>query len=128
MTNDASEPTPDAALVSCQTCDVAFLVHPGRPSCPVCGGPPGTILVELALAQPAGDDPTPEPAPASPTASADGGDPLTAAAAAAAEGAAADPSLVAPSLPGDAQETAPAVSDQSSFTAGRRPKSHRTAS
>ena len=45
--------TPEAApeavpykIVVCGTCNVLFMVHPGRPSCPSCGGEPFLVLQE----------------------------------------------------------------------------------
>jgi hypothetical protein len=56
-------------IVTCGTCDNVFMVHAGRPSCPVCGGGPGIVLQEgeinlestdLAEGRPLQAEPPPE--------------------------------------------------------------------
>jgi len=56
----------------CGTCDVVFRVHPGRPSCPVCGGDPDQVLIEGSVEEAPTAPPAPtgdEEAPAPPAAS-----------------------------------------------------------
>lgn len=72
-------------LVACATCDRAFLAHPGRQTCPDCGGDKGPILITFgtpedlvadaesapeevappaeAGVEPPAAEPTPEPTP-----------------------------------------------------------------
>lgn len=55
-------------IVVCGTCNVVFMVHAGRPSCPSCGGDPFLILQEGEIPTFSGEDPSPTegeaPAPA----------------------------------------------------------------
>jgi uncharacterized Zn finger protein (UPF0148 family) len=69
------EATPEVAtfkIVVCGTCDVVFRTHPGRPSCPACGGDPDLELGEGTISTPAAEEASPTeaetPAPAEATA------------------------------------------------------------
>lgn len=48
MTSEESPQEPQEWIVVCATCDSVFRVHPGRPSCPHCGGAPGIRLFSLS--------------------------------------------------------------------------------
>ncbi len=55
-------------IVACGTCDNVFRTHPGRPSCPMCGGEPdlelGEGTIETPVAEEAATTEAETPAPA----------------------------------------------------------------
>ena len=86
MTNPEAAPEAVAyQIVVCGTCNVLFMAHAGRPSCPACGGLPFMVLEQGEIPADAGDQapPTEEepaapaeaPAAEPPAAAADEGDP-----------------------------------------------------
>lgn len=87
MTEETSSAEPAGYIVVCGTCDNVFRVHPGRPTCPACGGDPDYVLMALepqpgaeeetmSEQQEGGDAPSQEiPPPPSPAAGEPEGEP-----------------------------------------------------
>jgi hypothetical protein len=71
MTTEPEAPPVINGIVACGTCDNVFRAHPGRQSCPTCGGDPGYMIIDYSES-PAGDSSGPaatsEESPAEPAA------------------------------------------------------------
>ena len=51
MTTDTEAPAVIKAVVACGTCDSVYRAHPGRQTCPCCGGDPDLIIIDLFTAE-----------------------------------------------------------------------------